>query len=208
MFKYLVASSLLVVSSSLWANDAENVLQQFFKNLKTFSSDFEQVIENSQLSSVEKSGGKLWISRPGKFRWNYTKPYVQEIVSDGNKIWMYDADLEQVTVKAVNSTLGNTPAVLLSDEKPLDETFQIRSHGETAGLSWVELLPKDSEAGFTAIKLGFKKKTLSEMLLTDNLGQTTQLRFDSISRNPPIDSALFDFIAPEGADIFDTSTVE
>jgi len=206
--KSIVASYLLVMSSSLLAGDASEVLENFFKGLKTFSSDFEQVIENSQLSTVEVSGGQLWISRPGKFRWDYTKPFIQEIVSDGNKIWIYDADLEQVTVRTVNSALGNTPAVLLSDDKPLSDTFTVQSLGETAGFSWVELLPKDSDAGFTSIKLAFKGKDLSEMLLLDNLGQITQLRFSSIKRNPSVDASRFQFKAPTGADIFDTSSSE
>jgi len=208
MIKGAVACCLLVMSGSLLAGDASEILENFFKGLKTFSSDFEQVIENSQLSMVEVSSGQLWISRPGKFRWDYTKPFIQEIVSDGNKIWIYDADLEQVTVRAVNSTLGNTPAVLLSDDKPLSETFTMQSLGETAGLSWVALSPKDSEAGFTSIKLAFNGKDLSEMLLLDNLGQITQLRFSSIKRNPSVQASRFQFTAPPGADVFDTSSSE
>ena len=208
MLKTIIITGLILFSSSLLAADANQTLDTFFKGLKTLSADFEQVVENSQLSSVEVSAGKLWISRPGKFRWNYTKPFIQEIVSDGNKIWIYDADLEQVTIKAAQENLSNTPAVLLSNEMELTDVFSIRSLGDTAGYTWVELKPRDSDAGFTAIRLAFKEKNLAEMMLSDNLGQTTQIRFSSVQRNAKIDDAKFFFTAPPGVDIFDTSNVE
>lgn len=184
---------------------AVEVLQNFFKNLKTLSADFKQSVENSQLSTVELSKGKLWIERPGKFRWDYKTPYLQEIVSDGKKIWIYDADLEQVTVKTIDQTLGNTPALLLSDNKPLTDSFTINEAGQFDGLSWVELVPKDTDAGFSSIRLGFDKQQLVEMLLKDNLGQMTMLTFKQVKRNKTVDAKLFQFTPPPGADVFDTS---
>ena len=180
------------------AQTATDTLQQFF-------SDFSQTVQNSQLSSMERASGKLWIQRPGKFRWNYQNPYMQEIVSDGNKIWIYDADLEQVTVKQVNATLGQTPALLLSGTKPLNETFKIMEIGKMENLNWVELTPKDPDAGFTGIRLGFNGKTLEEMLMQDNLGQITRLTFKNLILNSKLDPALFNFVAPAGADVFESS---
>lgn len=185
--------------------NATEILQNFFKDLKTLSAEFKQSVENSQLNTVELSKGQLWIERPGKFRWNYNQPYLQEIVSDGNRIWIYDADLEQVTVKAINQTLGNTPAMLLSDNKPLTDSFAIADAGNFSGMSWVELTPKDSDAGFSSIRLGFEKRQLMEMLLKDNLGQITMLTFKQLKRNEPVDKMLFKFTPPAGADVFDTS---
>ena len=190
-------------------DSAKVLLNNFFTDLKTLTADFEQSVQNSQLNAVERASGTLWIERPGKFRWNYNTPYVQEIVSNGDKLWIYDADLEQVTIKKINKTLGNTPALLLSNDKPIDESFNIREMEAGHILNWVELLPKDDEAGFNRIRLGFSKvgmnKRLLEMLLEDNLGQTTRLVFLNLKRNEPVDSALFNFTPPKNADIFDNS---
>ncbi|MDH3326007.1 MAG: outer membrane lipoprotein chaperone LolA [Gammaproteobacteria bacterium] len=156
-------------------------LTAFFDNLKTLSADFEQKVENAQLSSTEQASGKLWIERPGKFRWDYISPYEQQIVSDGKKLWMHDKDLEQVTVREIGESMGNTPAVLLSDSKPITDTFKINDIGFKGRLHWVELLPKDPEASFTKILLGFDGSVFSEMLLEDNLGQITRLGFTNLN---------------------------
>ena len=186
-------------------SSANDLLNQFFTGLKTLSANFEQSVQNSQLNAVERASGKLWIQRPGKFRWNYDKPYLQEIVSNGDKIWIFDADLEQVTIKKVNKTLGNTPALLLSNDRPIDETFTIQQMEKGLSLNWIELQPKDDEAGFSSIRLGFKESHLNEMLLEDNLGQTTRLIFSQLNRNQSLSSELFQFIPPKNADIFDSS---
>jgi len=199
---YLCFCLFFFSSSALFANDKFTV---FFQNLKTLSADFEQVVENSQLSSIAKASGKLWIQRPGKFRWDYTTPYEQQIVSDGKKLWIFDTDLEQVTVKPVSVSMGNTPAVLLSDTKPVTDTFYIQEIGSRAGLYWVELKPKDSDASFTEIRLGFDATVLTEMLLEDNLGQTTQLKFTSLRRNAAIAAETFEFTPPAGVDVFETT---
>lgn len=197
---------LFILCSNVQAeNSAKELLNNFFSDLKTLTADFEQVVQNSQLNAVERASGKLWIQRPGKFRWNYDKPYVQEIVSNGEKIWIYDADLEQVTIKQVNKTLGNTPALLLSNDKPIEESFTIYQMDKGLSLNWVELQPKDNEAGFNSIRLGFDKKRLAEMLLEDNLGQTTRLIFSGLKRNQVVNSALFNFVPPKNADVFDNS---
>ncbi|MDX1810489.1 MAG: outer membrane lipoprotein chaperone LolA [Gammaproteobacteria bacterium] len=195
-------SLLLIFSSSVMAD--VSVVDKFFDNLKTLSADFSQSVQNAQLSTVDQSGGKLWISRPGKFRWDYHVPYEQQIVSDGDKIWIYDADLEQVTIKSAKSELGQTPAMLLSGQKPISESFTIKDVGPLNGLDWVELGPKSDEAGFSAIRLGFAKGVLSMMLLQDNLGQMTEINFSHVQRNPSVDQSLFDFKVPQGADVFDS----
>ena len=181
------------------------LIDDFFKGLKTLKADFTQSVENAQLSTVDQSSGTLWISRPGKFRWDYKKPYEQQIVSNGDKIWIYDTDLEQVTVQSAKSELGQTPAMLLSSNKPLEDSFSIKDDGELNGLHWIELGPKKNDAGFDAIRLGFKKGKLKIMLMQDNLGQITEIQFKLLSRNVPIDNSLFEFKVPEGVDVFDSS---
>lgn len=203
---YLQFLLLLFLCSNAHADKlASDLLNHFFTDLKSLSANFEQTVQNSQLNAVERASGTLWIQRPGKFRWNYDKPYLQEIVSNGDKLWIYDADLEQVTIKKVNKTLGNTPALLLSNDKPIDESFTIQQMDKGLSLNWVELIPKDSEAGFNNIRLGFNESHLREMLLEDNLGQTTRLVFSELKRNQSLSSELFGFIPPKNADIFDSS---
>jgi outer membrane lipoprotein carrier protein len=205
LFVGLFFYSLLLLNSANAASSTKQLLDKFFTDLNTLSANFEQVVQNSQLNATENASGRLWIQRPGKFRWNYDLPYLQEIVSDGEKVWIYDADLEQVTIKKVNKTLGNTPALLLSNNAPLEESFIIQEMDKGLSLSWIALLPKDSEAGFTSIRLGFDENLLKQMILEDNLGQTTRLTFSSLKRNIQIDSNLFNFVPPKNADIFDSS---
>ena len=196
----------MIISGNLHAEDAtKKLLDNFFNDLKTLSANFVQTVRNSQLNATEKAEGKLWIQRPGKFRWNYETPYWQEIVSNGKKIWVYDADLEQVTVKKIDMTLGNTPALLLSNDRPIDESFIINSVSSSMSINEVELIPKDSDAGFKRIFLLFSGGTIKEMQMEDNLGQTTLMVFHDLKRNSSLDDALFQFVPPKGADIFDNS---
>jgi len=202
---FIVMSHSAAAEEPMSKKQVTESLSSFFDNLKTLTADFEQLVENAQLSSVAKASGKLWIERPGKFRWDYLAPYEQEIVSDGVRLWIFDKDLEQVTVRDINGSMGNTPAVLLSDSSPISDTFNIHVIGKKENLDWVKLLPKDTEASFTAIQLGFNGPSLSEMLLEDNLGQTTRLQFSNINKNSRIDSNKFSFTPPDGVDIFETS---
>lgn len=195
-----------MTSVSLHAQDmSKKQLDDFFNGLEALSANFVQTVKNAQLNATENATGKLWIKRPGKFRWNYETPYWQEIVSNGEKIWVYDADLEQVTIKKIDIALGNTPALLLSNDRPLDESFIIKSLTESANMSEVELLPKDTDAGFKRIYLRFSNGTISGMEMEDNLGQTTLMVFQNVRRNSALDDALFQFIPPKGVDIFDSS---
>lgn len=196
----------MAISGSLQAEDAaKKQLDNFFNDLKTLSASFVQTVKNSQLNATEKAEGKLWIKRPGKFRWNYETPYWQEIVSNGEKMWVFDADLEQVTVKKIDLALGNTPALLLSNDRPLEDSFTINLISNSEDSLEVVLLPKDSDASFKEIFLSFSHGTIKEMQMEDNLGQTTLMIFHNVERNNPLDNALFQFVPPKGADIFDSS---
>jgi outer membrane lipoprotein carrier protein len=187
---------------SLAAGANEAVLNDFFSKLKTFEAQFTQNVENAQFNSLEQSQGKLYVERPGKFRWDYQQPYEQIIVSDGKKVQIYDVDLEQVTVRNLGKTAGNTPALLLSSNQNLSEVFNVAQFIGEDDLDWFELLPKDKDANFTAIHLAFENKTLKQMKLLDSLGQTTILEFSNSTINKPINSKLFDFTPPEGVDVF------
>lgn len=187
---------------------AQTALDRYFAGLKTLTADFEQTVRNPQMKAAATSHGTLALDRPGKFVWDYKTPYVQRIVSDGNRIWIHDIDLEQVTIKRLDAALGNTPGLLLSSDKPLVESFNITELSAENDVSVVQLEPKDKDAGFTQVKLRFVLNELASMELTDNLGQSTKLIFINVKRNPKVDASVFEFKVPKGVDIFDASKEE
>ena len=144
-------------------------------------------------------------SRPGKFRWQIEKPYAQLLVGDGEKVWIYDPDLRQVTVKKVDAALGSTPAALLVGEgggkSALEKNFTLREAGEREGLEWLEAIPKTPDSGFEKLQLGFSGNDLKAMELFDNFGQTTSLFFSHLERNPSLAATQFRFAPPAGADV-------
>jgi outer membrane lipoprotein carrier protein len=150
------------------------------------------------------------ISRPGKFRWQIDKPYSQLLVGDGEKVWMHDPDLRQVTVRKVGAALGGTPAALLAGDNTIEKNFTLRQIDKTdearsgdAGdaLDWVEATPRMADSGFEKVRLGFAAHELKAMVLHDSLGQTTRLNFSRVERNPRLPPGLFRFVPPAGADI-------
>jgi outer membrane lipoprotein carrier protein len=141
------------------------------------------------------------ISRPGKFRWQIDKPYAQLLVGDGEKIWIHDPDLRQVTVRKAGPTLGGTPAALLAGDSRIEKDFSLREAGERDGLEWVEAIPKAPDSGFEKVSLGFAGDELRAMILLDSLGQTSSLVFAGIERNPQLAPSLFRFTPPANTDV-------
>ena len=175
--------------------------QRFFAGLRGFEATFDQVIVNQEGKVVQRTRGKLQIMRPGRFRWTYESPYRQIIVTDGKTLWVYDPDLGQVTRSDLDTSVGNTPAVLLSTDEPLDKLFRISEASPEDGLSWVALEPKGQEANFTRILLGFDDRALVAMEIEDSFSQTVKLNFTKVKRNPNLDPALFEFKPPAGVDV-------
>ena len=178
-------------------------LKTFLRASASLSADFKQVSYNKAGQAAQSSFGKFYLSRPGKFRWNYQKPFVQEIVSNTGKVWFYDADLEQVTVKKLDDSLGSTPALLLTGQVDIDEKFVLEEQGSDENLNWIKLSPKNEESGFKYILIGLDKGQLGGMELSDNFGQLTRIYFSNIQLNPGLDDALFDFKPPKNADVFE-----
>jgi len=174
---------------------------EFINETLTARGEFEQKIFDHNRKLLQESRGTLAFSRPGKFRWSYVKPYAQLIVGDGSKVWIYDEDLKQVTVKKLDQALGSTPAALLAGNNEAMRAFNLSDRGEKDGLEWLEALPRDKESGFERIRMGFNSSGLKVMELVDSLGQTTVLRFASLERNPRLDPGLFRFSPPKGADV-------
>jgi outer membrane lipoprotein carrier protein len=155
---------------------------------------------------IQQGQGEMMIARPGRFRWEYRRPYEQLIIADGHKLWVYDPELEQVTVKPVDEALGNTPALLLSGVHPLEQDFTVReARAPGDRLHWVELLPKAEDSQFERILLGFSGGQsggqLQQMALHDSFGQVTRLDFENMQRNLPLAPSLFRFEPPAGVDV-------
>ncbi|WP_445366498.1 outer membrane lipoprotein chaperone LolA [Methylomonas sp. BW4-1] len=206
LLKHIFALIFLIATTpSAWADDAPIArLKSFLASSSSLTADFKQTSFDKSGRPAQNSTGKFYLSRPGKFRWNYQKPFVQEIVSNTGKVWFYDADLEQVTVKQLDDSLGSTPALLLTGEVDIEEKFILQEQGkEDDGMNWVKLSPKNEESGFKYILIGLNGNQLGGMELSDNFGQLTRIYFSNIQLNPKLDDALFNFKAPKGVDVFE-----
>lgn len=200
MRRALAALSFIAVAA---AADAAGIdrLNQFMNATQTATGAFEQRIYNREQKVTQESGGTLAFARPGKFRWTYSKPYPQLIVGDGTRVWVYDEDLNQVTVRQLDQALGATPAALLAGSNDALRAFELRELGAQDGLEWVEAIPREKEGSFERIRMGFAADGIARMELVDNFGQRTELRFTDFRRNPRIDPAQFRFVPPKGADV-------
>jgi len=192
---------LLSTTSLAHAAGGDERIQQFFTDVKSLRADFEQTVTDSKGKIIQDAKGTFVLQRPGKFRWDYRAPYPQLIVADGRKLWIYDPDLEQVTVKQLDSVLGGTPAQLLSGARFPQQDFTVISLGTRNALDWVELTPKASEKDFEKVQLGFDQRDLRMMTVTDNFGNTTHLKFNNLQRNPSVEASTFVFTPPKGVDV-------
>lgn len=193
---------LLLVSLPLHAADGGIArMDQFLKDVKSLKADFSQVVLDANGKQVKQSSGTLVIRRPDHFRWDYAKPNAEVIVADGKRLWLYDVELQQVTVKPLDKTLATSPAVLLSGSNEVAKSFKVTDQGEKDGLAWVLLVPKVRDSDFDSVRLGFKGEDVTVMELKDNLGNTTRISFDHIERNPAVADDAFRFTPPAGADV-------
>jgi len=175
--------------------------RSFLRSTQSVKADFEQKVTDRSGKPVQDSKGSFVLLRPGRFRWTYAKPVDQLIVGDGQRVWIYDRDLNQVTVRRLSKALGSTPAALLAGSSDVEKAFELAEAGQRDGLEWLEAKPKDREAGFERIRMGFDVAGVRAMELTDNFGQTTVLRFSNLARNPKVDPEEFRFTPPKGADV-------
>ena len=189
-------------SAGYAADQPVKQLQAFLKSSKSLTADFKQVLINEAGDPYQTSYGVFYLQRPGKFRWDYLKPFQQQIVSTSGKVWFYDTDLEQVTVKKLDESVGSTPALLLSGDISLEDNFIMENQGADGDLQWIRLLPKNKEGSFKYIVIGLNKGILGGMELSDNFGMLTRIYFSNVLLNPPIKPTVFEFKVPKGADVF------
>jgi outer membrane lipoprotein carrier protein len=191
-----------VVLSTIGAARADAIddLHAFSAQTKTAKGNFVQRVQSRVKASAPTSGDFVF-ARPGRFRWSYTKPYEQLLVADGEKLSIYDKDLNQVTVRKLGDALGSTPAAILFGSSDLDRSFDLKDAGVRDGVAWLDARPKGKDTQFEKISIGFRNGELAAMELRDALGQTTTLEFSNVERNPKVDASTFAFTPPKGADV-------
>jgi chaperone LolA len=188
---------MLLIGMSLHAQPIPAYVQNFFDDLITLQADFDQQVTDANNRPMQSSQGKMWIMRPGRFRWNYLTPYKQQLVADGERLWSWDEDLEQVTVQQAGDVLTATPAMLLGGGKPLTEVFSI----EEIGTLTVLLTPKTDDSNIDAMRLVFSGDQLTQIVAHDSFGNITQFNFTNMQRNLQLAPDLFRFVPPAGADV-------
>ena len=173
----------------------------FIAGTQTARASFSQSVVAKSGRKTQLSQGTFAFSRPGKFRWIYEQPYYQLIVGDGDRLWIYDKDLNQVSVKQLGQALGSSPAALLAGDAALEKHFLIKDGGEEGGLEFVDATPREQDSSFERVRIGFRNNQPQLMEVRDNFGQTTTLRFTRFEPNPVLPAGLFRFVPPKGADI-------
>ena len=185
---------------------ALDALRDFVKSTRSGKAPFTQVIVNKSGKISNPASGTFEFQRPGKFRWVYEKPYEQSIVGDGEKLWIYDKDLNQVTVRKLGGALGQSPAAILAGSDDLEKNFTLKDTGVKDGLEWLEATPRSKDTTFETVRIGLRREagvaSLAAMELADTFGQTSVLTFGKIERNAVLPAETFRFTPPKGADVF------
>ena len=176
-------------------------LHDFVSRTHALSAHFVQSVYNGKMEQAQESEGDMMFSRPGKFRWIYRKPYAQLLVGDGKKLWAYDEDLEQVTVRKLDNAIGSSPAALLAGNNEIESGFNLIDAGQKDGMDWLEASPKGKESNFQNIKMGFSGNLLAVMVLKDYFGQVTVIHFSNMKVNPKLPADAFRFSPPKGVDV-------
>jgi outer membrane lipoprotein carrier protein len=199
MRRFLLTLVLVSIFQPANASSIER-FQSYLRTTQSARADFVQKVFDKNGKLVQESRGNFAFLRPGRFRWTYVKP-PQVIVGDGERVWIHDADLNQVTVRKVARVLGSTPAALLAGASDIEKSFDLTEAGEKDGLEWLEAKPKEKESGFERIRLGMSASGVDAMELVDHFGQTTVLHFSNMVRNPQFEAGTFRFTPPKGADV-------
>jgi len=203
MMRPLILGLLLALSATAVRADAVDRLRQLLESTKLLRADFTQTVLPKNGRKPQFSSGTMAIARPHKFRWQIEKPYPQLIVGDGERVWLHDPELNQVTVKKQGAALAGSPAALLAGEgiAVLEKSFVLKDAGVRDGLEWLDATPKNTDSGFEKVRIGFAGIELRAMELTDSFGQQTSLLFSKVERNPALAAATFRFVPPKGADV-------
>jgi outer membrane lipoprotein carrier protein len=198
-----LAAGILALAApvALAASPAEARLDRYLSGAGTLRAEFRQAVTDANGRVRERAEGTLTLQKPGRFRWDYREPAGQLLVSDGETLWLYDEELQQVTVRRVTQTLSTTPAMLLSGEGRVGEAFEVTDEADSDGLDWIALSPRRQDTDFRRVRLALRGGELVRMELADRLGQVTSIDFSRIERNPRVPPGLFSFEPPPGVDV-------
>lgn len=181
--------------------DGVTSLRNFYNHTDAMRAHFHQVVTDIQGRKEQEVDGTMQLQRPNKFRWDYKKPYEQQIISDGKKVYLYDVDLAQVSERNLSRALGSSPAAMLAGGENVEKTFLLKNASRKDGLDWVLALPKNKDSGFERVLLAFNGEKLQKMELYDSFNHVTAISFSEIERNPKLKSSTFLFIPPTGVDV-------
>jgi outer membrane lipoprotein carrier protein len=198
--KTSVVTSLLLVAALGARADAVGALREFSRDVKSARASFTQVVTAPDGKKQKTSTGTFELARPDRFRFAYVKPYPQLIVGDGQKVWIHDADLNQVTTRPADQALGATPAALLAGSA-LDKDFELAALPDADGLAWVQAKPRAADSTYRSIRIGFRAKQLAAIEILDSFGQRSRLDFQDLTTNTPLAPERFRFTPPAGADV-------
>ncbi len=202
MLSKIALTALLCLFTGAAHAGAIEKLKQFIATTRSAQAHFSQTVFDANGKKVQHAMGTMQFQRPGKFRWTYQKPYAQIIVGDGVKFWLYDVDLNQVSVKKLDAALGSSPAALLSGNHEIERSFSLKEQGNSNGLAWLEAAPKSTDSHFSAMRMGFNAQSeLVQMELNDTFGHKTVLVFTAMQHNPPLAEQQFRFSPPADADV-------
>lgn len=191
----------LLLAAQTASADGMASVKAFYEQTKSVRANFHQVVTDKQGRKVQEVDGEMQLLRPNKFRWDYRKPYEQQIISDGNQVWLYDTELAQVTVRSLDKSIGSSPAALLAGGAAIDKTFKLINAPDKGALEWVNAIPKDKESGFEMILMGFNGNQIQEMSLVDSFGHTTKIVFSQVEVNLQLGEKNFLFNPPKGVDV-------
>lgn len=194
------ALSQVAFCNAAFADGVES-LREFFKNTNSMRANFRQVVNDNKGGKVQEVEGTMQLQRPNKFRWDYKKPYEQQIVSDGKQVFLYDVELQQVTMRELSKALGSSPAAMLAGGDAVEKSFTLKNAIRKDGLTWVLALPKDKDSGFDRVLLGFKAEKLRKMEMVDSFNHVTHITFDEVERNLVLQDSTFLFTPPKGVDV-------
>jgi outer membrane lipoprotein carrier protein len=200
--KSLLVMALLACSAFGARADAVDALKEFVREVKTGSASFTQTVTSPDGAKKKTSSGSFEFSRPNRFRFAYAKPFEQLIVADGQKVWIFDADLNQASSRKFSQALGATPAALLAGGS-LERDFDLSVLPDRDGLAWAQALPKLKDGGFQSLKIGFRGRELAAIEIVDSFGQRSLLRFSDFKPNLALAAERFAFVPPAGADVIE-----
>jgi outer membrane lipoprotein carrier protein len=202
--KTLVAIASLLLAPSIASAEpqlAREQLDRFAEGLTSFHASFEQQVVDSDGAVQDSSRGEVWLRKPGLFRWEYGGDFPELVIADGEKIWIYDEMLEQVTVRNQSAAAVDSPLTLLTEPGRLDEQFEVRDVGEADGMALLELRARSQDLEFERILVGLRGDMLQSMILEDAFGLRTEIRFSDPELNPEIEDRMFRFSPPANADV-------